>query len=162
VSIDPKLTQVQVAMSSSPTATDWTKPGSWRGYGLPEEHRRTALVPTGNGNAIRLTGCREENFWQWLPAEGGAMYRATARVKAKVSPGNMTFLAIYFTDAEDKRTDLGTIQRLPVGEWNDEVELSVAVRAPLKSPRVGIAVRTVNQVEGDFAEFSQIGLSLVK
>ena len=119
-------------------------------------------MPASKGNAIRLTGCLEETFWQWLPAESSALYRATARVKARVSPGTMVFLVIYFTDAEDKRTDLGTIQRLPVGEWNDEVELSVVVRAPKNAPHIGIAVRAVNQVEGDFAEFSQIELRLVK
>ncbi|MBI3886367.1 MAG: DUF4838 domain-containing protein [Opitutae bacterium] len=159
VSADPTLAEVQVTTAAGPAALDWTKPGAWRGYGLPAEHRMATLVPASKGHAVRLTGCLEETFWQWMPAEGGALYRATARVKARVSPGTMTFLVVYFTDATGKFADLGTIQRLPVGEWREEVELSVVARAPRHSRRVWVAVRTVNQVEGDYAEFSQIGLA---
>ncbi len=158
VNADPALQELRIATSFDATTLDWATAGPWRGNDLPHEHRAVTLVPDDIGQSVRLSGCLEEIFSQWVPAEPGALYFASARVKAKVSPGNLTFLVIYFTDAADKIADLGTIQRLPVGEWSDATELTVVVRAPKNARRIGIAVRAVNQVGDDFAEFSRIGL----
>lgn len=63
-----------------------------------------------------MRGCKQETLSQWHPAEAGAWYAATARVRARVSPGNMTFLIVTFLDEKGKYIGLGTIDRLPVSE----------------------------------------------
>lgn len=161
-STDPALEQLRAAPVFDTTTLDWATSGPWRGHGFPAERRSVSLVPAPKGMAVRWSGCLEETLSQWLPVEPGGLYRASARARAKVSPGNMTFLAIYCVDPNGKFSDLGTIQRLPVGEWGNEVELSVVVRAPKDAGQIGLAVRTLCQVEGDFVEFSQIELKLLE
>ena len=162
VTTDSTFEKLRVATKLDSTVLDWATAGPWRGHGLPAEHRSVTLVPTSNGAAVRWSGCLEETMSQWLPAEPGKHYRASARVRAKASPGNMTFLVIYCVDQNGKFSDLGTVQRLPAGEWSEEVELSVVIRAPQNAARIVVAVRAVCQVEGDYVEFSQLMLQVLE
>ena len=57
-----------------------------------------------------------------------------------------------------KYIGIGSIDRLPVGDWKEPVELAVFVRAPKEARQVGIGVRVLNQVNDDYAEFSQLSL----
>lgn len=162
ISADPTFSQVTVATEFDTTTLEWTKSGPWRGHGFPAEHRSVIAAPAATGQTIRWSGCLEETFSQWLPAEPGVRYRASARVRAKVSPGTLSFLALYRLDQQGKFVDLGIIQRVPVGEWNEEVELSVTVRAPKDGGRIGIAMRTLCQVGDDYLEFSQLELRAIR
>ena len=162
VTADSTFEKLRVATNLDSTTLDWATAGPWRGHGLPAEHRSVTLVPAKKGLAVRWSGCLEETMSQWLPAEPGKLYRASARVRAKASPGNMTFLVIYCVDQNGKFSDLGTVQRLPAGEWSEEVELSVVIRAPQNAGRIGVAIRAVCQVESDYVEFSQLMLQVLE
>lgn len=161
------------------TALDWVKSGYWSGHGEPYETRRITLGPgpapllsadnpgfvTGTpspggftGKAIRFEGCKQETLSQWRSAEPAADYIGTVQVRAKVSPGNMTFLIMTFLDEKGQYIGLGSIDRVPVGDWREPVELAVLVHAPKAARQIGLGVRVLNQVNDDYAEYSQLSL----
>jgi len=123
------LTRLTLRDVADFTALDYVRAGYWRGHGEPYETRKISLVPGPGGKAIRFAGGKQETLSQWHAAESGALYAGTARVRAKVSPGNMTFLIVTFLDAKGQYIGLGSIDRLPVGDWNEPVDLAVLVRA---------------------------------
>ncbi|MBI2498054.1 MAG: hypothetical protein HYV75_09170 [Opitutae bacterium] len=156
--IDGELTRLTLRDVADFTALDYVRAGYWRGHGEPYETRRISLVPAPEGRAIRFSGGKQETLSQWHTAEAGALYAGTARVRARVSPGNMTFLIVTFLDAKGGYIGSGSIDRLPVGEWNEPVELAVLVRAPKEAKQIGLGVRVLNQVGDDYAEFSRLSL----
>jgi hypothetical protein len=70
----------------------------------------------------------------------------------------MTFLILNFQDATGRTLGLGTIDRLPVGDYEREVELLTWAVAPADAAWVGLGVRALNQVDEDRAEFSAFSL----
>jgi len=158
LAVDGDLTQLRLRPVDDFTALDWVKSGAWRGYGEPHETRKISVVGDGVRDAIRFEGCKEETLSQWHAADGETEYVGTVKVRAKVSPGNMTFLIVTFLDEKDKYVGVGLIDRLPVGEWTEPVELAVWVRSARNVKLVGLGVRVLNQVDGDYAEFSQLSL----
>ncbi len=142
------------------TLLDWNEPGSpWTGKGEPFETRQIELraSPQG-GQVLRLAGCNQEALMQWQPAEPGAFYHATVRVRGKVSPGNMTFLLVMFANADGKTTDMGHTDRLPIGEFIQTTSLEILARAPKNATWVGVSIRALWQVNDDYVEIEDISL----
>lgn len=50
----------------------------------------------------------------------------------------MTFLLMPFLDHKGKYIGIGSIDRLPVEEWNKSVQLAVLVKAPKNARQVGL------------------------
>jgi hypothetical protein len=96
----------------------------------------------------------QEGLYQTVAAQPGALYRATVRVRGKVSPGNMTFLLLTFANSTGKNVDTGFIDRLPIGEWNEWTTLEMIVRAPKDAAWLGFGLRALYQVNDDYAEFA--------
>ncbi len=151
---DPALAQLTIKSPTGSMDLEWVQAGSWHGHGEPYETRRVAVV----GDVIRFVGCKQETLSQFAIAEPGKWYAARVKVKALVSPGNMTFLILNFQDEAGKALGLGTVDRLPVGDYKEGVELVVWVQAPANAKWVGMGVRALNQVESDYAEFSGFSL----
>jgi hypothetical protein len=160
--VDRGLRGISIKPAKDFFAREWVLGEHWRGRGDPFETRELRLVSRPeDGNAMRMAGCQNDALWQWVPAEAGSMYQASARVQAKVSPGSSTFLLLNFADREGKTMGLGVSDRLPVGDWSHGVELRLAAKAPPAAHFVGIGVIVSNQVNADFAEFSGFSLKRV-
>ncbi len=162
LTVDGELLRLTLRDVADFTTLDYVQTGYWRGHGEPYETRRITLQPGIGHNTIRFAGCKQETLSQWYSAEGGSLYTGTVQVRAKVSPGNMTFLIVSFLDAKGKHIGIGFIDRLPVGDWSGPVELAVLVRAPKEAAQIGLGVRVLNQVNDDYAEFAQLSLKRVE
>lgn len=157
---DPEWRQVVARPVGSSATIDWTEPNaSWRGSGEPWEGRSVLFASEANGaRRLRMQGCRTEGIGQWQVATPGALYAAQVNVRAKSSPGTATFLIVSFLDESHRHLGLGHVDRLPAAAAEQETGLCVIVRAPDKARFVGFAVRVLNQINDDFAEFSGASL----
>ncbi|MDP1578755.1 MAG: DUF4838 domain-containing protein [Candidatus Didemnitutus sp.] len=142
------------------TLVDWNEGDSpWLGRSEPFERRRMELrAQTGGGQTIHFSDCNQEAVGQWLPVEAGALFHASVNVRGRVSPGNMTYLLVMFVDADGKFTDLGHIDRLPIGQWDEPTSLQLVVRAPANAVRLGFVVRALWQINDDYVEYSEASL----
>ncbi len=141
------------------TLTDWVEQGPWGGKTEPTEFRRIDLTRNPDGTQrLRYSGCNQETLWQWKPAQPGHLYRARVRAKGHVAPGTMVYLLVPFIDKDGQHIGAGHIDRLPAGDWPDGVELEILVRAPAKAAQIGVSLRTLYQVQGDWAEWESLSL----
>jgi hypothetical protein len=139
---------------------EWTAPaGPWRGHGEPWEGRRVELDRKAGGQGVlRFAGCRTDGLGQWAPVTDNALHVATVKVRARTSPGTATMLVVTFLDEQRQHLGLGRVDRLPAGETEQTAQLALIVRAPPGARFIGFGVRVLNQLEGDFAEFSTASL----
>lgn len=177
--VDPRWRQIVPRPIGRSVDFEWIQRGAWQASGEPAQNRTIrwadALRPATTGarslpavspdpggippagetgsRVLHLAGCRQEFLVQWLPATAGALYAARVSVRAKVSPGNQTFLIVNFLDERQRLIGAGRIDRLPVGEGTQDVLLNVVVRAPANARYVGFGLRVIHQVNDDFAEF---------
>lgn len=137
-------------------AVDWNTPSSpWWGTGEPFRTRRLDVRALPDGRRVlRYAGVNQEGFAQTVPAQPGALYRGTVQVRGRVSPGNMTFLLLVCTDSSGRFTDIGHIDRLPLGDWTEWTTLEFTLRAPPNAQRLMFSLRTLYQVGDDFVEFT--------
>jgi hypothetical protein len=158
--VDPSWAGVTIRPWPHPAAGYWTTTdGAWLGAGEPWEGRRVEWAgPGAAGRRLRFAGCRTEDVSQWTEAVPGGLYAATARVRARTSPGTATFLIVSFLDANGRHLGVGHVDRLAPAREVQEATLCVLQRAPATARFVGYAVRVLNQVAGDFAEFSAASL----
>jgi hypothetical protein len=151
---DPGLRTVRMRSAHPFTLTDWVEEGPWGGKTEPTERRQIQLGRNSDGTQrLRYTGCNQETFWQWRAAQPGHLYRASVRVKGSVAPGTMVFLLVPFLDKNGQHIGVGHIDRLPVGDWPQGVQLEVLVRAPANAVQTALSLRTLYQVPGDWAEW---------
>lgn len=108
--------------------------------------------------ALVMRGCRQETLSQVVPAVPGRYYAARVKVRAGVSPGNMTYLMLNFRDADQKGIGSGFVDRLPVGDYPEETELIVWAQAPKEAKWVVLSARAINQVGEDYAAYSGFSL----
>ncbi|MBI2513189.1 MAG: DUF4838 domain-containing protein [Opitutae bacterium] len=156
---DPQFRTLSIKKVHPFALTDWVERGPWGGKTEPTEHRKIELRRNPDGSQrLRYSGCNQETLWQWRPAQPGHLYRATVRVKGHVSPGTMVYLLVPFLDKDGRHIGSGHIDRLPVGEWSEGVELEVLVRAPANAVQMAASLRTLYQVSDDWTEWE--GLSL--
>jgi hypothetical protein len=158
MAVDGALTQLRIRPVDDFTVLDWVKSGAWSGHGEPYDTRKISHIRDATQGIIRFEGCKQETLSQWHSAAGETEYIGTVKVRAKVSPGNMTFLIITLLGDKGKYLGVGSIDRLPVGDWSEPVELAVLVRAPNDAKQIGLGVRVLNQVGDDYAEFSHLSL----
>lgn len=161
---DASLSQMKIKPPTGFIDLEWVTAGPWRGHGEPYETRRVELQkPEGSGHAASLVmqGCKQETLSQMTVAEPGKYYVARVKVKAQVSPGNMTFLILNFQDEAGQALGLGVVDRLPAGDYREGVELVVWAKAPEKAKWVGLGVRALNQVSADYAAFEGFSLQAV-
>lgn len=109
-------------------------------------------------SVLRFARGREESLGQWVPAHGGAVYAARIDVRARVSPGNATFLVVSFLDEKHQYVGSSPIDRLPAVDGVQHATLCLIAKAPPTAKYVGFGVRATNQVNEDFAEFSRASL----
>lgn len=156
--LDPELRNVTITPKHPFAFTDWGRP-TWQGRTEPAETRELSLLTNPDGSKrVRYVGCMNESLSQWASATPGNLYRATVRMKGRVSPGSIVMLSVSFLDGKSERVGQIHIDRLPAGEWNDAVALEIIVRAPAKAAWVGFSPSAYNQMPGDWLEFE--GLSL--
>jgi hypothetical protein len=152
---DANWARVSTLPVGSSATIEWTRPGGpWRGSGEPWEGRTVKL----GANLLRLSGCRTEGIGQWSPASPGDLYAARVKVRAKTSPGTATFLIVTFLDEKNRHIGIGCVDRLPPDSAVQETELYVVVAAPANARFIGFGVRVLNQINDDFAEFSEASL----
>ncbi len=158
--VDPGWLSVAAKSVASSATSDWTEPGlGWNGTGEAWEGRTVqVLTPADSSRVLRFASCRTEGLGQWRPATPNALYAATAKVRARTSPGTATFLILSFLDEKQQHIDLGRVDRLPPAATDQEVTLCVIAQAPPHARFVGFAVRVLNQIDDDFAEFSNASL----
>ena len=154
---------IEIGEIGGSTSFEWAGSptvGAWRGHGDPYEDRRISLgAGEADARSVRFAGCKQEALSQIRDgARPGQTYVARARVRARVSPGNATFLILTFFDEDFQPFALGRTCRLPAGEQNEWAELAVVATAPPKTRYVGLGVRVLNQVRTDFAEFAGASL----
>ncbi len=159
---DASLKELRIKPPQGFTDLEWVSSGEWRGHGEPYRTRRISLEPSGGGQAIRLSGCKQDTLSQWRSAVPGALYVARAKVRGKVSLGNMTFLILNFGTGSMNSPGIGSVDRLPVGDYPDGVELITWAVAPPNAGRVGLGVRVLNQVNDDSAVFYGFSLQRVE
>lgn len=160
--VDPELKTIRPRAGHPFTLVDWTQEfWPWQGRSEPYETLRCELIAQADGSFhLVFKGANQEGVYQHLrDAIPGALYHGRARVRAKVSPGNMTYLTVYFADQDGKHLGWGSSQRLPVGDWSEGVELQVLLRAPERAVSVHYALCTYWQVGDDFAEWSDFSLT---
>lgn len=156
---DPGWRTLSVKKVHPFTLTDWVEQGPWGGKTEPTEFRRIDLSRNPDGTQrLRYSGCNQETLWQWKPAQPGHLYRARVRAKGHVAPGSMVYLLVPFIDQDGQHLGAGHIDRLPAGDWPDSVELEILVRAPAKAAQIGVSLRTLYQVQGDWAEWESLSL----
>ncbi len=156
---DPGWQTLSVKKVHPFTLTDWVEQGPWGGKTEPTEFRRIDLSRNPDGTQrLRYSGCNQETLWQWKPAQPGHLYRARVRAKGHVAPGTMVYLLVPFIDKDGQHIGAGHIDRLPAGDWPDGVELEILVRAPAKAAQIGVSLRTLYQVPGDWTEWEGISL----
>jgi hypothetical protein len=157
---DPGWHAVTAGPVGSSATSEWTAPGqAWLGTGEAWEGRRVELAARADGQRVlRFAGSRTEGIGQWVPVAGRALYAATVNVRARTSPGTATYLIVSFLDEAGRHLDKGRVDRLPPDTAVQETSLCVIVRAPAAARRVGFAVRVLNQINEDFAEFSKASL----
>ena len=158
---DPAWLDVTTRPVGGSATLEWTDASSpWRGSGEPWEGRTVTISAQGDGSRVlRFASCRTEGIGQWVPATPNALYAAQVHVRARTSPGTATFLVVTFLDGNSRHIGLGRADRLPADAGRDqETDLCVVVRAPANARYIGVAVRVLNQIDDDFAEFSKASL----
>jgi hypothetical protein len=162
---DPTWSGVNLGSIRRSIDFDWTLSlEPWRGTGEPCEGRtielRAAATPKESAT-IRFAHCKLETMGQWARVTGGGLVSAKASVRAKVSPGNATYLIVSFLD--EKQQHLATRQSDRLAPTNDSgsCELDVMIRVPANARYVGFGLCVTNQVNDDFAEFSNVTLKHV-
>ncbi len=180
---DTSLAQLRINPPVGAMDLEWVVAGAWRGHGEPYQTRRVSILQKPDGGSLLMQGCKQETFSQFTAAEPGKWYVARVKLRARVSPGNMTFLILNFQDEARWSLGMGAVDRLPEGEWglgtrlreatarqaedrgqmtDQDVELVVWTQAPAKAKWVGLGVRALNQVGADYAAFSGFSLQAME
>lgn len=155
--VDAEWRQLAIQPVGASNQLDWLRPNQpWQGYGEPWETRRIEFDPARR--VLRIAGARTEQVQQWIEATPGALYTAQANVRAKVSPGTATFLLVSFLDEQNRHIGQACVDRVPAASETQELQLCVIARAPANARRIGFALRVLNQINDDFAEFSHVSL----
>jgi hypothetical protein len=136
-------------------------PADWDLRAMPTETGKVSLIDggaPGSGRALRMEGAWDTQLYQWLPAEPGRVYLATAQLRGRSSPGGDASLFLKFRTATGQSTGIFGMQSLPKGAtaaWRSAV---LADRAPADAAWVGIGAVATRQAPGDWLEVRAVEL----
>lgn len=105
----------------------------------------------GTPRVLRLEGNKKTLLYQGCEVASAGVHRAGMHVRGRVSRATNVSLHLEGFDGAGKRL-LESSCRLPEGEWDDWVELTVAAVVPAEMARLNIALAVQNQVDGDWIE----------
>lgn len=125
------------------------------------------VIKEARPGTVDLQGKRISNSYkasvsQWIRVNRGEIYLFSAKVKGKISPGNVTYLQVSWANKEGKALDGMHGDRLIASEYNDWETLSLVLKAPPQSHSVCITLQSCFHEEDDFVEidyFSVIRLN---
>jgi hypothetical protein len=161
---DASFSTVRLREGHPFTTLEWTETSRfWQGLAEPAQSRRIRLEADETFfRTVRFEGSTEGGIYQSNRIEPGALYRATVRVRARVSPGNTTALYLSFADQNNRPDEPGFVDRLPVGSWHEWTTLELYLRAPRHARALTLGLLASGQVEADFAEFSRPWLERIE
>jgi hypothetical protein len=141
---------------------DGARPAVWEVQAMSTETGRVTRVPNGPAaRALRIEGAWDTQVFQWLPAEPGRLYVATARLRGASSPGNDAGLFLSFLTKDRAATGEPRMQSLPKGEtagWRTQVLADVA---PADAAWVGVGLGASRQGPVDWLEAAAVELRAV-
>jgi hypothetical protein len=155
---DPDWARVAAPAHLDDLTFTWNR-GPWLGMGQPSQYRSVKVFSKAMGSRnggvkiLRLEGCATDHLWQWLRADPGVTYRASALFRGRVSPSDEEYLMVSFLDRKNSYVGETLQSRVPLGNWFRPRQLRVLGMAPSEAKQVGVALYTVHQAPGDWAEF---------
>jgi len=105
----------------------------------------------GTPRILRLEGNKKTLLYQGCEVTSAGVHRAGMHVRGRVSRATNVSLHLEGFDGAGKRLTESSC-RLPEGEWDDWVELTVAAVTPAGVATLNIALAVQNQVNGDWIE----------
>jgi hypothetical protein len=140
-------------------------PHPWHGQIEPTQSSQVTIEEGSSntmgqprGRVLRVSGAEDATVFQWLPAKPGALYLASVRTRGLVSSSDAVALTVGWLDRKQQHIGTVVAMRLPDGSWPDWVSLDQGARAPAGAAWVGIGIRVMHQVKGDWAEFADFSL----
>ena len=140
-------------------------PADWELRAMPTETGSVALIDADEAvprRALRVEGAWDTELFQWLPAEPGRAYMATAQLRGQSSPGGDSALYLKFRTVAGEPAGIFCMQSLPKGLTSGWHAAALADRAPADAAWVGIGVVATRQVPGDWLEISAMELRGIK
>jgi hypothetical protein len=125
-------------------------PEGWGSFTEPWRTFREAWS-AGTSRVLRLEGNKKTLLYQGCEVASAGVHRAGMHVRGRVSRATNVSLHLEGFDGAEKRL-LESSCRLPEGEWDDWVELTVAAVVPAGVTRLNVALAVQNQVDGDWIE----------
>jgi hypothetical protein len=136
-------------------------PADWEVRSTATQSGRVALMDDLDHPArrcLRVEGAWDTQVFQWLPAQAGRVYAATAELRGTSSPGDDSGLFFTFLSAAGRVVGTHRMQCLPKGETKEWRTMVLADRAPAGTAWVGVGVGASRQVAGDWVEAASIEL----
>lgn len=127
----------------------------WEAAVDPFEPFRASLDP--EAGRVRMERALASGIRQRVPVEAGDWLWLSARIAARVSPGNRTSLFVRWFDGEGRNRIKSLPTTLPLGEFGvDEGgrDLHLVVKVPEGITDAEVYVSTVYQQPGDFLEIT--------
>ena len=155
---DPGWASLSAPASLDDRSFIWSA-GPWLAKGEPAIRRAIRVGRDAQGRiSVRFEHSLSDYVSQWVSPCAPGTYRAAAHCRARVSPGNETFLLVSWLDRQGRYVGEAVGDRLPPGDWSKGRDLRVIAQAPAGAEKVGIGVYVYHQTGGDFAEFSGVCL----
>jgi len=134
-------------------------PAGWEVLATPSETGRVARVAAGPlARALRIEGGWDTQVFQWVPAEPGRVYAATARLRGNSEPGGDAGLFLSFLTKYGAVVGTHRMQGLPKGPTPEWRTFALADIAPDGAAWVGVGVCASRQTKSDWLEAASVEL----
>jgi len=140
-------------------------PAAWEVRAMPTETGLVALTTAADNvcpHRLRIEGAWDTQVYQWLPAEPGRCYVASAELRGESSPGNDSALFLTFLSAAGVPVGVHRMQSLPKGSTAAWRSAALADFAPPDAAWVGVGFGASRQVAQDWFEVGSISLRGLK
>jgi hypothetical protein len=140
-------------------------PAAWEVRAMPTETGLVTLTAAADNECphrLRIEGAWDTQVYQWLPAEPGRCYVATAELRGESSPGNDSALFLTFLSAEGVPVGVHRMQSLPKGSTPAWRSAALADIAPPDAAWVGVGCGASRQMAPDWFEVGSISLRGLK
>ena len=160
--LDPTWSRIASVPHLDDTTFVWNAT-AWLGRGEPSQNRAIRIIaPPSGPKSIRYDHASYEHLLQWIPAEPGALYRASIDFRGRVGPGSKACLVVSFLDSAGHYVGDVAESRAPAGDWDRLRRLEVTLRAPASAAQFGFGLYACDQLDSDFAEFSRPSVFLAR